>query len=271
MGQHQAVVVVQPLGPPRRGPAGPVSAALTLGLCLAAVQPAWAQIQPEQAPAETPAPSLFKRLGHDVKGLASKESVTWLGAGLATMLAAMTADDYLAENFSDAHGVEETFEPGEVLGSVAVQAGGAAVVYGLGTALHRPAMTAAGADLVRAQILTQAITQAVKFTVDRTRPDGTARSFPSGHASTTFATVTVLQRHFGWKVGGPGYAAAAFVAASRVQSRKHYLSDVVFGATIGVVVGRDVSIGRGRSKFAPVPVFTRGGAGISFVRVNGRR
>ncbi|MEO8681622.1 MAG: phosphatase PAP2 family protein [Vicinamibacterales bacterium] len=245
--------------------------AFALCLCLAAAPPVAAQAGPQPVSGQPPQPGVFKDLGHDIKGLGSPSSLTWLGAGLATTLATLTIDDYVTDHFADDHGTEEAFEPGEVLGGVAVQAGSAVAVYALGRAFHQPAAAALGADLVRAQILTQAITQAIKFTVDRTRPDGTARSFPSGHASTSFATVTVLQRYFGWKVGVPGYGLAAYVAASRIQSRKHYLSDVVFGATIGIVVGRVATVGHGWATFAPVPVVTRGATGINFVRIEAGR
>ena len=58
-------------------------------------------------------------------------------------------------------------------------------------------------------------------------------AFPSGHASTTFASASVLEAHFGWKFGVPAYAFATYVAASRLHENRHYLSDVVFGGAIG--------------------------------------
>lgn len=194
-----------------------------------------------------------------------------MSAGLATMLLALTADDYLTTHFTGGRNTEEAFEPGEILGSVGVQAGGAATVYVLGKVFHKPAMAAVGAHLIRAQILTQAATQGIKYSVQRKRPNGTKLSFPSGHASTTFATATVLQRHFGWKVGVPAYGVATYVAASRIQSRNHYLSDVVVGATIGIIAGRAVTVGRGRATFAPMPDLTSRGAGINFVWIGGGR
>jgi len=46
--------------------------------------------------------------------------------------------------------------------------------------------------------------QALTFTVQRTRPDGSDNSsFPSGHSASAFATTGVLQHHYGWKVGVP--------------------------------------------------------------------
>lgn len=261
----------QPLHRRRRERSVAAGAVCVLCACLAAAKPAVAQTASEAETDQIHQPGLFDDLGHDVKGLSSRTSRTWLSAGLATMLLSLAADDYLTAHFTGGRNTEEAFEPGEILGSVGVQAGGAATVCVLGKVFHKPAMAAVGAHLVRAQIFTQAITQGIKYSVQRTRPNGTTLSFPSGHAATTFATATVLQRHFGWKVGVPAYGVAAYVAASRIQRRKHYLSDVVVGATIGIIAGRAVTVGRGRATFAPVPVLTSGGAGINFVQVGSAR
>jgi hypothetical protein len=48
----------------------------------------------------------------------------------------------------------------------------------------------------------------------------------------------VIQRRFGWKAGAPLYALGGYVAVSRLQENQHYLSDVVFGAALGIVAGR---------------------------------
>jgi hypothetical protein len=48
----------------------------------------------------------------------------------------------------------------------------------------------------------------------------------------------VFERHYGWKWGVPAYALAATMGYSRIVRDKHYLSDVVAGATLGYIVGR---------------------------------
>jgi membrane-associated phospholipid phosphatase len=124
-----------------------------------------------------------------------------------------------------------------------------------------------GADLVRAQVLTQGITQAIKLTAGRTRPDGTSLSFPSGHTASSFATATVLHRHYGWKVGVPAYVLAGYVGTSRLSENRHYLSDVIFGATVGILAGRQVTMSFGKTKFALTPRAVPGGAGIALVKI----
>ena len=83
------------------------------------------------------------------------------------------------------------------------------------------------------------ITYGFKYGVGRERPNGgNNRSFPSGHTSHSFTIAAVSQELLGYKVGILAYAMAAVVGFSRIQDNKHYLSDVIFGAGIGTVIGR---------------------------------
>jgi membrane-associated phospholipid phosphatase len=79
---------------------------------------------------------------------------------------------------------------------------------------------------------------ALKHVFPERRPDGSSnRSFPSGHASISFAAAATLQNRYGWKIGVPAQLAASFVAVSRVEARKHHWYDVVAGAAIGQASG----------------------------------
>jgi membrane-associated phospholipid phosphatase len=158
------------------------------------------------------------------------------------------------------------FVPGRVLGGAQFQFGAAAATYGVGRLTGDARVARVGAQLLRAQLLAQATTQAIKFSVKRTRPDGTTRnSFPSGHASVSFASATVLGREFGWKVGVPAYAVASYIGLSRIEHKRHYLSDVLFGAAIGMMAGRSVGLTIGDRRFDMSPVAAPGGAGVMFV------
>lgn len=80
--------------------------------------------------------------------------------------------------------------------------------------------------------------EALKRIFPERRPDGSDnKSFPSGHASVSFAAAATLQNRYGWQVGVPAQLVAAFVAVSRVQARKHHWYDVVAGAGIGEASG----------------------------------
>jgi membrane-associated phospholipid phosphatase len=133
--------------------------------------------------------------------------------------------------------------------------------------LHSPRLAAVGGDLIEAQVLTQTVVQALKFSVQRPRPDGSDRlSFPSGHTASSFATASVLERHFGWKAGVPAYAFASYVGAARMAADKHHLSDVLVGAGVGIVAGRSVTIGVGDHRFDMGVAPTTGGAMVTFNR-----
>jgi membrane-associated phospholipid phosphatase len=86
-----------------------------------------------------------------------------------------------------------------------------------------------------ATIFTGITTMAIKYTARRKRPDGSDNySFPSGHSSFSFNGATFLYRRYGITWGIPAYAVASFVGFSRVAKQKHYITDVIFGAGIGI-------------------------------------
>jgi len=97
-------------------------------------------------------------------------------------------------------------------------------------------------DFMQAAIVNVAYTELLKYGVSRERPDGSnSMSFPSGHTSTAFSLATVAEQHYGWKVGVPAYALASCIGLTRIEQNRHYLSDVLAGATLGVIVGRTVT------------------------------
>ena len=214
-------------------------------------------------------PKLPQQIAIDFKNVfTTKENFWILSAGLGASLLATTADDGIPTSrfnseLYEGNGLDQVFESGEIVGGGLFQVGAAFTTFALGKATSSSEVAGLGRDLVRAQLVTQGLTQAVKHTVGRTRPDGSSNtSFPSGHSSGTFATATVLQRRYGWKVGLPAYGVAGFVAASRLSENKHYLSDVIFGATIGILVGRTVTLSVGDARFAVAPMIVPEGAGV---------
>jgi membrane-associated phospholipid phosphatase len=213
---------------------------------------------------------LVTPLAADFRRFASDDNLMIASLGLGGAFATRTLDPRLS--LGDwGEEAAEAFGPGRVAGSAIVQGGAAFATYLTGRLTNQPRVARVGAKLVRAQIVAQTTTQVMKFAVQRTRPDGTRLSFPSGHTSASFATATVLQEEFGWKVGVPAYAAAAWIGASRMQSRKHFLSDVITGATIGILAGRSVTFSAGASRFAVTPVAVPGGAGVNVVSLDLRR
>jgi len=82
----------------------------------------------------------------------------------------------------------------------------------------------------------------IKYTAKEMRPDGsTANSWPSGHTATAFVGATLLHKEYGltrspwWSVAGYGVATATGVM--RVLNNRHWISDVMSGAGIGILSG----------------------------------
>lgn len=94
------------------------------------------------------------------------------------------------------------------------------------------------AILVKGQILNLGLVYLIKKTAKQTRPDGTGYSFPSGHTANAFAGATMLAIEYGdqykW-VPYVSYGVATGVGVMRIANNKHYISDVLFGAGLGIL------------------------------------
>ena len=80
----------------------------------------------------------------------------------------------------------------------------------------------------------------IKYTAKEMRPDGsTANSFPSGHTATAFTAATILHKEYGltrspwWSI--LGYGCATTTGIMRTLNNRHWISDVLVGAGIGVI------------------------------------
>ena len=222
--------------------------------------------------------SLIKDSAGDFVAFPKRRS-TWvlLGTGAATALAVHPADDYVATHIVGNDTAENVFSLGRWVGNTYVEVGAAAGLWAIGRYVVAPAAdeprtnkySEIGFDLIRAQILSQALVQGMKNSFRRDRPTGECCAFPSGHAATAFAMASVLERHFGYRASAPALAAAAYVATSRLVDNRHFLSDVAFGAFVGVASGWTVVGTRGRSRvaFAVEPVPVHGGMMLALSRV----
>ena len=215
-----------------------------------------------------PRPSVWRDLFgdtvSDVRHAPPKQTFEWLAIGAVAALSTRPADSKFGRSLTSNTGLTETFEPGAFIGSTPLQLGLSATTYAVGRAAGWPRMTAVGADLFKAELLADGLAIGRKEAVRRHRPEGSGFAFPSGHTTVSFASATVLQQHLGWRVGAPAYALATYVALSRVQMKRHYLSDVAFGAALGVMAGRTITIGTQRRALMLAPMATDGGGGVQF-------
>lgn len=84
--------------------------------------------------------------------------------------------------------------------------------------------------------IVQGATEGLKALTDERRPNGgCCNSFPSGHTSSAFTGASYIQFRYGALYSIPFYAAATYVAYSRVHVQAHYVHDVLAGAALGIV------------------------------------
>lgn len=116
--------------------------------------------------------------------------------------------------------------------------------------------------------LASLVTRIPKTLVGRERPDNAngdgpyvingplhGNSFPSGHTTASFAVASVIATQFRDSKWIPvaAYSVAGLAGLSRIYDNKHWLTDVVAGATIGTLVGNLVSHRTSNSKLTVVP------------------
>jgi|SoiMethySBSTD1v2_1073268.scaffolds.fasta_scaffold344420_2 membrane-associated phospholipid phosphatase len=207
----------------------------------------------------------FTSVGGDLKRMFSKGSLSMGLAFAGTALVSTQWDRAAVGEFRELPA--SNYKLGNTYGALMTQVALGFGTFAVGKATGNNRIATTGSHLIRAQIASQVVVQGLKYTAGRSRPDASnQRSFPSGHTASAFATATVLQRDFGWKVGIPAYAVGAYVAASRMGSNKHYLSDVLIGAAIGITAGRSVTVGSGRAKFDVGFAPAGGGAAVTFTK-----
>ncbi|WP_418210585.1 phosphatase PAP2 family protein [Bacteroides zhangwenhongii] len=88
-------------------------------------------------------------------------------------------------------------------------------------------------------LLMGGVVNTLKRTTNVERPDGSNRhSFPSGHTATAFMTATMFNKEYGHKspwIGVGAYGMATATGLMRMANNKHWLSDVLTGAGIGIL------------------------------------
>jgi membrane-associated phospholipid phosphatase len=120
----------------------------------------------------------------------------------------------------------------------------------VGYARVKPELRLAGLWGWAAHAITGLLAQGLKHGIGRPRPrthredefftgpslSSDLDSFPSGHASASFAVAAVVARYcpaLAW----PAYGLAGFISLTRVFRGSHFVSDVVAGVVLGIVVG----------------------------------
>lgn len=143
-------------------------------------------------------------------------------------------------------------------------------LYGISLKTQDSHLHQLNTSLMSAYTITGLSTMAIKGIANTDRPsekwNGGHFGFPSFHVSSSFTIAAVLDEYEGPMIGIPAYALAGLIGWSRIDERDHDLSDVVFGAALGYVVGKSVAghhlYGDSRVRLLPYVHPTEGSSGV---------
>jgi len=221
---------------------------------------------PPPTPRHTGIKAMTRHFVTNFRYLPSMENLYWAAAGGGLALAAHPFDDNVNHALVGNNTAENIFKAGEVLGELPTLLASASVVYAVGRIKDQPKVSHLGMDLIEGLVMSEALTQTLKYTVRRERPDGSSKnSFPSGHAADTFAFATALERHLNWKYAVPAYIFSSYVAISRLPANRHWLSDAVFGSAVGIIAGRTVTSHESERPYPVAVTAVPGGMAIMYV------
>jgi membrane-associated phospholipid phosphatase len=113
-----------------------------------------------------------------------------------------------------------------------------------------------GKQLLRTSAAGEITTQGLKYSLKGTfldkRPNGSSRSFPSGHTSMACSGAALLGNRYGWEYGVPAFAVAATVGYARVKSAEHHVRDVVGGCALSYGISTFFVTKQGEENLYPV-------------------
>ena len=216
------------------------------------------------------------RLGEDAKAtfFNAPNLIALAGAGAGSIaLQTSDMDDHVADYFAR----HETFGDFTqrtlyVIGLPEFHFGATALWYVLEAEHGNDPGRQRAVTMFSALTINTAVTGALKLAVHNDTPNGKHWAWPSGHTSSSVTVASVLHEFYGWKVGLPAYAGAGLVAWRMMDKGDHWASDVLFGATLGWVVGHTVAGRRGSAEIAGFEVLPYYGnyqspaAGISLAK-----
>jgi membrane-associated phospholipid phosphatase len=125
----------------------------------------------------------------------------------------------------------------------------------------------------KSEFLMLAIVNSMKYFIHDTRPDGSSdHSMPSGHTAQAFLSATLLDMEYRetspW-ISAAGYLCATATGFLRVTNNRHWASDVLIGAGIGIASVRVVYLthryhwGKKPSGLL-MPMLLQNGGGVTF-------
>ena len=165
-----------------------------------------------------------------------------LAGGAGIVMHNSGADKDIAEHF-EKHSVFHGFadESFNAIGHPGIHFAGTGLWYALSAESGDEHNRERAWTMMTALSVTWVTTMGLKAIRDNETPNGNSWAWPSGHTSSSFTVASVLDEFYGPKVGIPAYVLASLVGYRMADTGDHWASDVVFGATLGWVVGHTVA------------------------------
>ena len=190
---------------------------------------------------------MLSRLRHDARGFVNRDNALILGAVLGGVIALrQDIDNEIRDNTArhpERWGQFSNYL-GE-LGEVQVQIPVLLSLYGYSIHQQDEELHDLSGSLISAFTIAGLSSLTVKGIANTDRPsdewNGGKFGFPSYHTASSFAMAAVLDEYYGYRAGLPAYTVAGLIGWSRIDERDHDLSDVVFGAALGYVIGKSVA------------------------------
>lgn len=210
----------------------------------------------------------------DAQGIVERENVVILGVSLGAAIGIRQGLDSEVRQETQDNPMRwgDASRVLGYLGEAPYQVPVLGLLWGVSVWTDDPELYSLSSTMVSAYTISGLATLAIKAATDTERPDADWNDgrwgFPSFHAASAFTIAGVLEEYYGWDVGLPAYTLAGLISWSRIDERDHDLSDVVFGAAMGWVVGKSVAgqhlRGDGRVRVLPWVHPTDSGAGLMF-------
>lgn len=218
-----------------------------------------AALAPAMAEPESSIPPFFRDIPGELISPWTTDARLWLVIGSGATLAAALLRDSVTERWQASIARDAPLGSSTRFGD---KGGKLYPQFGyLGLMLGHWAFTGSKNSLRRAEVMFKAtayaggIANLMKEVIHQPRPNTRLdlKSFPSGHATVAFAFSSVIAAEHGFfPLGLIATLGAGFVGFSRMNDNKHYLHDVLAGATIGSVYGLGVSyFSQARRKMGP--------------------
>ena len=218
---------------------------------------------PTPTPSATPSPTpsleheFFKNILRDQKAIwtaplhVERSDAKWIIPSGIGFMALATTDRITGDEIGEANRQDRASQVISDVGSVYSIAAVTGAFYFIGREKHDDRARETGVLCAEALIDSVIVEGALKGITQRARPaDGRERSeffdggssFPSGHATQTWAVATVIANEYSDRraVQIAAYGIASAVSVARFTGHKHYISDVVAGSALGWGIGRYV-------------------------------